>query len=244
MWVCQGSNLGPRSYQERVLPLNYTPKRLKVKGNYTRNTLYAQFIFSEKYLPKWEVCCILEPTYMTDTKRLQQVNTAIKRKFKDKKLVFGYGAVGARIVFVGEAPGSEEEREGKPMAGSSAKLLNQLLRSVGIDKRKVYLTNVLKYSAIKTPTPKEIKSHVPFLKEEIKTVGPQIVVTLGSMALNGVGLRQPVENIHGRVINFGHYELLPTFHPESALKNPQIKILLEADFLKLKELLKAKPVVV
>jgi len=179
---------------------------------------------------------------MPDLKKLQQVNIALKKKFKDKNLVFGYGASDARILFVGEAPGAAEEREGRPMAGNPAKLLNQLLRSVGIDKKKIYLTNVLKYTALKTPTPKEIKSHVPFLKEEIKTVGPQIVVTLGNMALNGVGLRQPLDNIHGRVINFGHYELLATFHPVSALRDPEVRSLLETDFIKLKELLKTKQV--
>jgi uracil-DNA glycosylase family 4 len=183
---------------------------------------------------------------MTEHKKLQQVNIALKKKFKDRNLVFGHGAIDARIVFVGEAPGAAEEREGKPMTGQSEKLLHQLLRSIGIDKKKVYLTNVLKYqmSATKAPTPKEIKSHVPFLKEEIKTVSPQVVVTLGNMALNGVGLRQPLDNIHGRVISFGHYELLPTFHPEKALSDPLVKSLLQTDFLKLKELLKAKPQVV
>jgi len=184
-------------------------------------------------------------TSMTEQKKLHQVNTALKKKFKDRNLVFGLGAHDARIVFVGEAPGAAEELEGKPMTGQSEKLLNQLLRSIGVDKKKVYLTNVLKYqmSATKVPTPKEIKSHVPFLKEELKTVGPQIVVTLGTMALNGVGLRQPLDNIHGHVINFGHYELLPTFHHAKALNDPAIQTLLETDFLKLKELLKIKPLV-
>jgi len=182
---------------------------------------------------------------MTEQKKLQLVNIALKKKFKDKNLVFGYGAIDARIVFVGEAPGAAEEREGKPITGQSEKLLNQLLRSIGVDRKKVYLTNVLKYqmSATKAPTSKEVKSHVPFLKEEIKTVGPQIVVTLGNMALNGVGLRQPLDNIHGHVINFGHYELLPTFHPDKALNDPLVKILLQTDFLKLKELLKIKPAI-
>jgi len=177
---------------------------------------------------------------MTDLQKLQQVNIAIKRKFKDKKLILGHGSVGAKIVFVGEMPGAEEQREGRPIAGNPARLLNKLLKSVGINKDKIYLTNVLKYPATKTPTPKEIKSHVPFLKEEIKTVGPQIVVTLGNLALNGVGLRQPLDNIHGRTINFGHYELLPTFHPEAALNNEQVRTLMEMDMLKLKELLKTK----
>ncbi len=119
--------------------------------------------------------------------------------------------------------------------------LNKLLKEAGIDRRKVYVTNVVKYRPIadKQPTPKEIKSHASFLKEEIRTVNPEIVVTLGNLALNGVGLRIPVENVHGRTFPLGGYRLLPTFHPERALRDPDAKILLEADFAKLKELFKS-----
>ena len=179
---------------------------------------------------------------MNTDKTLKHVHDGLKKKFGDKKLVLGSGFIDAKVVFVGEAPGVEEEKEGKPISGNSAKLLNQLLKSVGIDKKKVYITNVLKYSPSKEklPTPKEIKSHVPFLKEELKTVNPQIVVTLGTMALNGVGLRQPLDNVHGRTFNFGSYELFPTFHPEHALKDPTVKALLTTDFTKLKDLLKTK----
>jgi len=179
---------------------------------------------------------------MASDPRLNYINQAIKRKFRDKKLVFGSGSVGSKIVFVCEAPGLDEEKEGKPITGESEKLLNKLLKSAGIDKNKVYLTNVVKYRATpnKALTAKEIKSHAPFLKEEIKTVGPTVVVTLGIMALNGIGMRQPLDNIHGRTVNFGSYELLPTFHPQSAIDNPQIKATLETDFAKLKELIKPK----
>lgn len=177
---------------------------------------------------------------MSDTKTLNSVNMALKEKFKGHKLVFGQGAVGAKVVVVSEMLGLHGERDGAPIGGPHAKLLNQLLRGAGIDRRKVYVTNVVKYrpTADKQPTPKEIKSHATFLKEEIRTVNPEIVVTLGNLALNGVGLRIPVENVHGRTFPLGGYRLLPTFHPEKALTDPVAKMLLEADFAKLKELMK------
>jgi DNA polymerase len=132
------------------------------------------------------------------------------------------------------------EKDGTPVGGPHAKLLNKLLKDAGIDRRKVYVTNVVKYRPEdgKFPTPKEIKSHASFLKDEIRTVNPEVVVTLGNLALNGVGLRIPVENIHGRTFPLGGYHLLPTFHPEKALTDPIAKALLEADFAKLKELMK------
>ena len=177
---------------------------------------------------------------MTETKTLNSVNKALKEKFKDKKLVFGQGLIGAKIVLVSEVLDLQGEEENTPFSGPHAKLINQLLKSAGIDKKKVYMTNVVKYrpAAGKMPTPKEIKSHATFLKEEIRTVNPDVVVTLGNLALNGVGLRIPVENIHGRTFPLGGYQLLPTFHTEKALKDPQAKALLQADFIKLKELLK------
>lgn len=180
---------------------------------------------------------------MSDTKTLTSVNKALKEKFKGHKLVFGQGAVGARVLVVSEMLDTHGEKDGTPVGGPHMKLLNKLLRDAGIDRRKVYVTNVVKYrpTADKQPTPKEIKSHASFLKEEIRTVNPEIVLTLGNLALNGVGLRIPVENVHGRTFPLGTYRLLPTFAPERALRDPSAKILLEADFAKLKELFKEKP---
>lgn len=172
---------------------------------------------------------------------LQQVNNSLKRKFKDRKLIFGSGDATAKIVFVCEMPGDDEEREGKPLAGHKEKLLHQLLKTLGVNKKKVYITNVVKYVPRgKIPASKEIKSYVPFLKEELKTINPQIVVTLGNMALNGIGLRQPLDNVHGRTFNLGSYELFPTFHPDHALKSPEIRALIESDFVKLRSLIETK----
>ena len=172
---------------------------------------------------------------------LQQVNNSLKKKFKDRKLIFGSGDATAKVVFVCEMPGEDEEREGKPLTGHKEKLLNQLLKTLGVNKKKVYITNVVKYVPRgKIPTSKEIKSYVPFLKEELKTINPQIVVTLGNIALNGIGLRQPLDNVHGRTFNLGSYELFPTFHPDHALKSPEIRTLLESDFVKLRSLIETK----
>jgi DNA polymerase len=176
---------------------------------------------------------------MSDPKTLKSVNSALKEKFKDRKLVFGKGAVGAKVFFVSEVLDADGEREGKPLGGKQARELNRLIRSAGIDKKKVYLTNVVKYrpDADKVPAPKEIRSHATFLKDEIRSVNPRVVVTLGNLALNGVGLRIPVENVHGRTFPLGNYKLVPMLSPARALKDPNIKSQVEEDFAKLKELI-------
>ncbi len=176
---------------------------------------------------------------MTDG--LQQVNKSLKKKFSNKRLVLGQGFDAAKVVFVVDPPTGREETENKPLTGYSEKAFNKLIRLAGLDKRKIYVTNVVKYTvANRIHTSKEIKASVPFLKEEIKNIQPQVVVTLGTTALNGIGLRQPLVNVRGKTFNFGSYELLPTHHPESTIKNPAFQPELEADFLKLKELLKQK----
>ena len=170
---------------------------------------------------------------------LMQVNKALKKKFNSKKLIFGQGFNGAKVVFVVDPPTHREESENKPLTGYSEKLFNKLLKVAGLNKRQVYVTNVVKYTvAGRVHTSKELKSSVPFLKEEIKNIQPQVVVTLGNTALTGIGLRQPLVNVRGRTFNFGSYDLLPTHHPESIVKNSSFQPEIEADFIKLKELLK------
>ncbi|MBP9821948.1 MAG: uracil-DNA glycosylase [Candidatus Pacebacteria bacterium] len=182
----------------------------------------------------------MKTTATTTPQELDRVNKALKKKFLNKKLILGSGSVPAKLVFVTEIPGADEVRESRPLTGLSEKMLHQVLKTVGIDKKKIYITSVVKYSATpgKAISPKEIKSHIPFLKEEIKAINPSVVVTLGMTALNGIGLRQPLDNVHGRTFNFGSYELIPTFHPSHAVNDPQIKAHLTNDLSKLKELLK------
>jgi DNA polymerase len=176
---------------------------------------------------------------MSEPKTLKHVNSALKEKFKDKKLVFGKGSVGAKVLFVNEILDAEGEKDGKPIGGKHARELNRLMRSAGISTRAAYVTNVVKYrpDADKVPAPKEIRSHATFLKDEIRSVNPTYVVTLGNLALNGVGLRIPVENVHGRTFPLGTYKLVPMLNPKRVLKEPELKTVMEKDFERLKEML-------
>lgn len=185
----------------------------------------------------------MKETATTTPKELERVNKALKKKFQNKKLIFGSGSVPSKIVFVTEIPGPDETREARPLVGNSEKVFYQVLKTVGIDRKKIYITSVVKYSPDpgKNLTPKEIKSHFPFLKDEIKSISPMVVVTLGSSALNGIGLRQPLDNVHGRTFNFGSFDLLPTYHPMHALNDPKLKTAMEIDLAKIKDLLK-KPI--
>lgn len=178
---------------------------------------------------------------MTPQQKLKQVHSLLQLKFKDKKLVFGWGVPDAKIVFVSETAPLESVQHGQPLNPDHQKLIDRLLKASGINKKTVYITNAIKYypGIIHAVSPKEIKVHASYLKEELKTISPKIVVTMGNLALNSVGLRQPLDNVHGRTFNMGSYELLPTFHPEHAMRDASVKLLLEADFMKLKELLKA-----
>src|SRR3989338_9577628 len=111
---------------------------------------------------------------------LLQVNKALKKKFATKRLVLGQGFELAKVVFVTDPPTPQEEKEGKPISGTSEKALNKLIRLAGLNKNKVYITNAVKYTVPgRIHTSKEVKSSVPFLKEELKMIRPQVVVTLG-----------------------------------------------------------------
>jgi len=195
-----------------------------------------------KSLVDWLIL-FMKKTATTTPGELERIKKALKKKFQNKKLIFGSGSVPAKIVFVTEIPGPDEERESRPLTGLSEKMLHQVLKTIGIDKKKIYITSVVKCPSMpgRAFTSKEIKSHVPFLKDEIKAINPQIVVTLGITPLTGIGLRQPLDNVHGRTFNFGSYDLIPTFHPNHASQNPEVKTLISKDLAQLKELLK-KPI--
>ena len=175
---------------------------------------------------------------MTVPQKFKTMHAELKEKFKGHKLVLGYGPMDAKIVFVSERAPHERDVTDKAMTPIHEKTFNQLLKTAGINKRHIYVTNVVKYAQEQTEriSPKEMRVHGAFLREELKTINPKIVVTLGDLALMGVGLRQPLENVHGRTFAMGAFQLLPTFHPESARTDARIRLLTETDFRKLKEM--------
>lgn len=158
--------------------------------------------------------------------------------------VYGDGNEHAEIVFVGEAPGANEDRLGKPFVGQAGKLLSTMLESIGLKREDVYITNVLKCRPPnnRDPEPDEIEACKPMLFEQLEIIKPKVVVTLGSFAARVIlGKIQPISKIHGIPVQMGDYLVFPTYHPAAALYARATVDLLQADFRKLKEILEKTP---
>lgn len=168
----------------------------------------------------------------------------------DYRAVFGEGDPAARVLLIGEAPGKQEARSGRPFVGRSGKVLDTLLESIGLGREQVYITNVVKDRPPENrdPTPEEIRLYTPFLERQIEIICPEVIVTLGRFAmdfiLNHFDLPQrggQISDLHGTPLSAdsksGKITFLPMFHPAVALYNPDRKETLEQDFQRLARLL-------
>ncbi len=159
-------------------------------------------------------------------------------------LVFGKGNAGASIMFVGEAPGRNEDLQGFPFVGAAGKNLDKLLGNVGLTLEDVYIANILKYRPPENrgPLPEEIKAHTPWLLKQIEVMQPKVVCTLGNYAtkffLAGTNVdlmdKQPgITTVHGkaRMITLSGREvkLIPLFHPAAIIYNRKLLPLWEKD---------------
>ncbi|HET8564847.1 MAG TPA: uracil-DNA glycosylase [Solirubrobacterales bacterium] len=160
------------------------------------------------------------------------------------KAVFGAGNADADLMFVGEAPGAEEDRQGLPFVGRAGQLLNQMLEEIGLSREDVFIANVLKSRppGNRDPLPLEIEACEPYLWQQVQLIEPRVVCTLGNFAtklLSGsqTGITKvrgtpQVHELGGRVVY-----LLPLFHPAAALRTPAVKETLRSDFATIPELL-------
>jgi uracil-DNA glycosylase len=160
------------------------------------------------------------------------------------KLVFGAGNANADLMFVGEAPGAQEDKQGLPFVGRAGQLLNQLLEEIGIQRSDVFITNVIccRPPDNRDPLPEEIEVCKPYLYKKIESIEPKVICTLGNFAtklltgqptgITKVHGRPQEREVAGRVI-----KLFPIFHPAAALRTDSVKQLLREDFAKLPELL-------
>jgi uracil-DNA glycosylase family 4 len=160
------------------------------------------------------------------------------------KVVFGAGNADADLMFVGEAPGAEEDRQGLPFVGRAGQLLNQLLEEIGLSREEVFVANVLKNRppGNRDPLPPEIQACEPWLWQQVGLIEPRVVCTLGNFStklLSGsqTGITKvrgtpQVHELGGRMVY-----LLPLFHPAAALRTPAVKEMLRADFATIPELL-------
>ena len=153
------------------------------------------------------------------------------------KAVFGAGNADADLMFVGEAPGAEEDRQGLPFVGRAGQLLNELLVEIGLSREEVFICNVLKSRPPENrdPQPTEIAACEPYLFEQVRLIQPRVVCTLGNFATklltgNPTGITRvrgipQTHELGGRTVH-----LLPLFHPAAALRTPAVKEQLRADF--------------
>lgn len=158
-------------------------------------------------------------------------------------LVMGDGNIDADIVFIGEAPGKNEDEQGLPFVGAAGKFLNEMLKAAGMERSDVYITNIVKYRppGNRDPLPEEKKAFWPYLVRQLDVIAPKIVVTLGrhSMEYFLPGLK--ISEIHGQPkrIRFGDTKIVvvPLYHPAAALYNGSLRATLIEDFMKLKTII-------
>jgi len=160
-----------------------------------------------------------------------------------KHLVFGEGNPFATLMFVGEAPGREEDLQGRPFVGQAGKLLTQFLQAIGLTREDVYIANILKCRppGNRTPQPQEVEQCFPFLLKQIQAIKPRIICCLGGVAAQTLmGQKVAITRLRGQFIPWRWgIELFLTFHPAYLLRNPGQKRNAMQDFLKLKERLEA-----
>jgi uracil-DNA glycosylase family 4 len=156
------------------------------------------------------------------------------------KFVFGDGSPQARIVFVGEAPGHDEDQTGIPFIGRAGQLLNEMLLENGLDRKSVYICNTLKCRppGNRDPLPEEKATCRPYLRTQLSLISPDIIVCLGKHAANELlGTELPMKDLRGRVIPWEGMKLLVTYHPAYYLRNMSQKVHGDADFKLLRSLL-------
>ncbi|HAU30098.1 TPA: uracil-DNA glycosylase [Candidatus Dependentiae bacterium] len=159
---------------------------------------------------------------------------------QSQNIVFGEGNPDAEIMLIGEAPGKNEELEGRPFVGQSGRLLNRALELCNLNRSEIYITNIVKCRPPnnRTPLPQELEiGRSVMLLEQITIIQPRIICTLGSIALRGLTQSiYQITKIHGQPIDFNGIILLPTFHPAFILRNKSRAPQFLADIEKLRKL--------
>lgn len=156
------------------------------------------------------------------------------------KVVFGVGNPHASVMFVGEAPGFNEDQQGEPFVGAAGKLLNELLQSASLSRGDIYIANVIKCRPPnnRDPEPDEVETCKPFLMQQISMIRPKLVCTLGNWATQTLLERKVgITKVKGQAFYMKDFVIFPLLHPAAALHQGNLLDTLKADFKKLKEFL-------
>jgi uracil-DNA glycosylase family 4 len=141
-------------------------------------------------------------------------------------VVFGVGNTQTELMFVGEAPGADEDKEGEPFVGRAGQLLTKMIQAMGYKRSDVYIANILKCRPPnnRQPLPDEMERCLPFLRQQIALIRPKVIVCLGATAVRGLlAVETPISRMRGNWYLFEGVEVMPTFHPAYLLRNPSAK---------------------
>src|SRR5215831_6934581 len=160
-----------------------------------------------------------------------------------KQVVFGVGSPDADLMFVGEAPGADEDMQGIPFVGRAGQLLTKMIEAINLTRDQVYIANVIKCRppGNRNPEPDEIEQCEPFLFQQIATVKPKVIVALGSFAAKTLlRTEESISRLRGRIYEFQGAKLIPTFHPSFLLRSPDRKRDAWEDLKKARAILRAR----
>lgn len=190
---------------------------------------------------------------MTKAEKLKQIAGRVAKCTRcslykrANKPVPGDGNPDAEVMFIGEGPGYHEDQQGLPFVGAAGKLLDNLLQSIKLARKEVFIGNVIKHRppGNRDPLPEEIEACHSFLDEQIQIIEPKIIVTLGRFSMNKFLPGEKISQIHGqaRFVDFlgKRYIVIPMYHPAAALRSGKIMEEIKKDFQKIKKFLEENP---
>lgn len=186
--------------------------------------------------PKEDVINVPEQMGMFDSSTkimpLEEIKKELLEKMSSRlfegsrQIVFGEGNPKARLVFVGEAPGRDEDIQGRPFVGRAGQLLNKIIEAMGLKREDVYISNIVKSRPPdnRTPTPEEMAEWEPFLFQELRSINPEVVVCLGSTAAQSIlKTKASLGSLRGKFHRYGKFKVMVTYHPAALLRNPNFK---------------------
>jgi DNA polymerase len=141
-------------------------------------------------------------------------------------IVFGDGNPNAKLVFIGEGPGVEEDRKGQPFVGAAGQLLSRIIEAIKLSRNQVYICNIIKCRppGNRNPEPDEIKTCFPFLERQVAAIQPDFIIALGTFAAQTLlGTATPISRLRGRFHEYKGIKVVPTYHPAYLLRNPDKK---------------------
>lgn len=164
--------------------------------------------------------------------RIEAANVTPELKAQATQLVFGDGSAEADIVFIGEAPGKNEDDQGKPFVGAAGRFLNEMLEMIKLQRTDIYITNIVKYRPPnnRDPLPEEKAEWLPYLQEQLAIIQPKLIVTLGRHSMDVLLPGLKISQVHGQPKRYKDHVYLPLFHPAAALYNGGMRQTLIDDF--------------